>query len=189
MNKLFIIIGKSASGKSTIANYLHKHYGFDEVINFTTRPIRINEKNGVDYHFINDNIFSDMMANDEFINYKEQPIYINNKLDIYYYGTHKEKNNINLDENNAVIVIDPQGAKSLINYFGRENCRVVYIKCSNNIRKRRAMKRGSFSLKEWNRRLEADKKDFQWENIKDIVDIKIKNENIHLHKLCENIMF
>ena len=53
MGKLFIIMGKSATGKDTVlAELLERIGGLQEIVEYTTRPKRSKEQNGVDYHFV-----------------------------------------------------------------------------------------------------------------------------------------
>ncbi|MGN1279378.1 MAG: guanylate kinase [Limosilactobacillus sp.] len=56
MNKkhVFIICGAAGAGKTTVANYLRKHYNMHRVITHTTRAPRPGEQDGVDYHFEDD---------------------------------------------------------------------------------------------------------------------------------------
>ena len=63
------IIGKNGSGKSFIANSLYDR-GYKRNVGYTTRPKRNNEIDGVDYHFITEDKFDEMLRNDEFIDYK-----------------------------------------------------------------------------------------------------------------------
>ena len=49
---MFAIIGKTASGKDTLAKELCEKYGYRRVISYNTRPMRKGEKDGVTYHFI-----------------------------------------------------------------------------------------------------------------------------------------
>ncbi len=54
MGKLYYLIGKSSTGKDTILKALleDKKLGLSEVIQYTTRPKRDGETEGVEYHFI-----------------------------------------------------------------------------------------------------------------------------------------
>lgn len=51
---VFIICGAAGSGKTTVANYLRKHFSMHRVITHTTRAPRPGEQDGVDYHFEDD---------------------------------------------------------------------------------------------------------------------------------------
>ena len=54
MGKLFYVIGKSSTGKDSIAKMLleDKDLGLSEIIQYTTRPKRDGEEEGREYHFI-----------------------------------------------------------------------------------------------------------------------------------------
>ena len=52
MGKIFYIMGKSATGKDTIYQELLKRIPeLKTVVLYTTRPIRMGEENGREYHF------------------------------------------------------------------------------------------------------------------------------------------
>lgn len=51
---VFVICGAAGSGKTTVANYLREHFKMHRVITHTTRAPRPGERDGVDYHFEND---------------------------------------------------------------------------------------------------------------------------------------
>lgn len=65
---LYIISGLSGSGKSTIAKLISEKTGIENIIQYTTRPIRPGEENGVDYNFITDIEFEclDMLTKERF---------------------------------------------------------------------------------------------------------------------------
>ena len=53
MGKIYYIMGKSASGKDSIFKELKKKIpGLKDIVLYTTRPIRENETEGVEYHFV-----------------------------------------------------------------------------------------------------------------------------------------
>lgn len=56
MNIAYALIGPPAAGKSAIARELGK-YGVPKIISHTTRPVRPEEKNGIDYHFVDKDTF------------------------------------------------------------------------------------------------------------------------------------
>ena len=49
---MICLIGKTASGKDTIAKELVNKYGYKRIVTYTTRPIRDGEKEGVNYYYI-----------------------------------------------------------------------------------------------------------------------------------------
>ena len=49
---MLILVGGSASGKSTIEKILCEKYGYNKIVSYTTRSPREGEIDGVDYHYI-----------------------------------------------------------------------------------------------------------------------------------------
>lgn len=99
---MIILIGASASGKTEVAKLLVRKYGFKKFVTTTTRKIRCNEVNGIDYFFISKEEFLKKKNNNQFI---ETTLYNNN-----YYGT--EKNYIN---DKTVLIVEPDGFKVFMN--------------------------------------------------------------------------
>lgn len=67
MEDLIILLGKSGSGKTTAAQIFSTVEGRRKIIQYTTRPIRNGEINGVDYNFISNEVFNQMKSNNEFL--------------------------------------------------------------------------------------------------------------------------
>jgi guanylate kinase len=65
--KLLVVSGPSGVGKSTITNQLRGDDRFWVSISVTTRKRRSGETNGVDYHFVSDEVFEKMIENNEFL--------------------------------------------------------------------------------------------------------------------------
>jgi guanylate kinase len=69
---LFIISGPSGTGKSTIVKAtLKKRPQLGYSISFTTRPPRVDEEDGVDYHFINEDTFRKKIEANELAEWAE----------------------------------------------------------------------------------------------------------------------
>ena len=51
MKKLFILIGRSCSGKTTLLNYVIQKYDLHVAVSFTTRERRESEIDGKDHYF------------------------------------------------------------------------------------------------------------------------------------------
>lgn len=101
---LLVISGPSGSGKGTICKKLLKR-NKDLVfsISATTRSSRKGEQEAVNYFFIDNEKFENMIKNDQFIEYAS--VHTN------YYGTPKELVLDEVDDGNTVILeIDVQGA-------------------------------------------------------------------------------
>ncbi len=61
MKKLIVVIGESGSGKTTLIAELTKRYPeqFRKVVTCTSRPMRVGEMDGEDYHFLPEVYFAD----------------------------------------------------------------------------------------------------------------------------------
>ena len=155
---LTIYLGKSAAGKDT---YMKKSIaaGLKPVVTYTTRPMRSGEKDGEDYHFIDDNTFIDMINRNEFAEYRYYDTSVGGNLARWYYGSTP----LDIKNEDYVIILDIKGAMDYIRMYGGKNIRVVYVSVEDEIRKERAKIRGSFDESEWERRCEDDNNKFTLE--------------------------
>lgn len=55
MKDILLIVGLSASGKDYLSKQLVANHGFNNMVSYTTRPMRDGETDGVEYHFISSN--------------------------------------------------------------------------------------------------------------------------------------
>lgn len=165
---MIVIIGASASGKTEISKILQKKYNYKKLVTTTTRPIRHNETNHVDYHFITKDEFEDGLKNNDFF---EHALYNNN-----YYGIHKD----DIDSNKLVIV-EPNGANELLRKLPNDVF-IVYVKTRQRIRKQRMLDRLDDELLVY-QRLKNDKKVFKRKNINRI-DLTLKNNKTCINELA-----
>src|SRR5690606_34596193 len=86
-NKIILITAPSGSGKTSIVKHLLKKYPrLSFSISATTRRPRANEKDGVDYYFIDEKEFRDKIHKKEFLEW--EMVYEGE-----YYGTLKSEMN------------------------------------------------------------------------------------------------
>lgn len=180
MHKIIILTGRSGAGKDTLLRALEKR-GFKRAISYTTRPIRPNESNHHDYHFIKRDTFLNLLKNDGFVEHREYNT-VNGK---WYYGLGKSE--IDLFSNDYVTIKDLEGSKALRDYYGAENCIVFYITASKYERTKRAKKRGGFNNAEWERRLKADNHDFRDSEVAKYCDIKMENVG-NINSVAEKLL-
>ena len=168
---VIILTGKSCSGKDCVRRELER-WGYNNIVSYTSRPIRENEVDGIDYNFVNRGQFEKMIMTEQMIEYRTYNTLFNGNPDTWYYGLRKEK----LDfSNKHVVILDLDGVENFIKYYGRENCFTIYMCCPKSERERRAIERGSFDKTEWNRRLIADDKDFKSKKLKKLIDFTVVN--------------
>ncbi|OGH66652.1 MAG: guanylate kinase [Candidatus Magasanikbacteria bacterium RIFCSPHIGHO2_02_FULL_41_13] len=107
MGKLLVISAPSGTGKNTIIRELLKLFpNTTRLVTTTTRDPRPGEKNGVDYHFVTEVKFQDMLARGEFL---ESNNYAGN-----WYGSERQKLEQDLEKNEFVFsTLDVNGKKSL----------------------------------------------------------------------------
>jgi guanylate kinase len=86
---------------------------FNTLISCTTRPIRENEVQGTEYHFITNEDFHHLINDGSFIEYREYKTTFNNKKEKWYYGTLKT----DIEEDKRYIVIlDIDGLETIEEY-------------------------------------------------------------------------
>lgn len=119
--KALIFSAPSGSGKSTIVHHiLDLHPEMEFSVSATSRPLRGEEKHGVDYYFLSEEDFRARIAADGFVEYEE--VYPGR-----FYGTLKSEIQRIWDAGHVVIFdVDVKGGVNLKKYFG-ENALSVFI--------------------------------------------------------------
>ena len=102
--KLIVISAPSGTGKTTVVKkLLQQSINLEASVSFTTRKMRENEKEGLDYFFVSEKTFTNMIQNDDFL---EHATVFGN-----FYGTEKKSVSENLKKGvNIILEIDWQGA-------------------------------------------------------------------------------
>jgi len=119
MGKLFVISGPSGAGKSTIVRALRERVeGLGYSISHTSRKGRSTEKDGIDYHFVDNKRFEEMIEEGAFVEWA--------KVYDDYYGTSFASLNSQTDSGlDVALDLDAQGAKNIKGHF--ENSISVYV--------------------------------------------------------------
>lgn len=174
---LLVICGKSATGKTTLKQYLVENYGYDPVITCTTREQRIGEVNGEDYDFVCLDEFNKMIDNEELIEY--------NFFVKGWYGTKKE--NINLNTN-QIIILEPNGVKELLKYYDYDPRIIVFeLYLCNEERYIRQIQRGD-DINEIAFRKERELATFQKQFTDNYVDYIVDVNNKTVNQLCDDLL-
>ena len=176
---MVILSSPSGAGKTTITKKIQqKYHSFKISVSHTTRRPRSNEIDGVDYHFISQDKFKNLIKEDQFYEYAE--IFDN------YYGTLKK----NVDElsktNDIIFDIDWQGTKQLSKYKNLNLIKIYLIPPNKTELKDRLIKRNQNSSEEVKRRFNAFDEDIKhWKDY----DYILINENLeNCYKQIERII-
>jgi len=116
---LFVFSAPSGAGKSSLAKALiDSEPSLATSVSHTTRAPRPGEENGVHYHFVDQETFRKMVANDEFL---EHATVFDNS-----YGTSQQAVQSLLDQDkNVILDIDWQGARAIRQKM--DNVKTVFI--------------------------------------------------------------
>lgn len=153
-----VLVGKAASGKDHLKNRLRRR-GFVTGVSHTTRPPRKGEQDGVDYHFVDDSTFQQMIDRDEFVEYME--------FNGCFYGQTKE------DFEQADVMIMSKDGLAILPAKYRKQCVVVYLDIDRKTRIQRLNERDDKN-DTITRRLFAD--DEQFKGFRDF-EIRIANSD------------
>ena len=188
MGKIFCLMGKSSSGKDTIFKQLIEdtELNLAPVISYTTRPIRHNERHGVEYYFITDQILEKYRETGKLIEKREYHT-INGK---WSYCTVDDGQIDLLKPASYLLIVTLEAYRSLRNYFGADSIVPFYIDVDDGIRLERALRRERKQLKpnydELCRRFLADSIDFDVAKL-EACGIKKHYPNAKLYECMKNI--
>ena len=154
---IIAIMGKSASGKDSLLKALLQEPQFKKakpIISCTTRPIRENEINGTDYHFLTNEQFTNLVLSNKML---EATVFND-----WCYGTSIDSlstSGINIG------VFNPEGCESLRQNENITLC-LIYVEATDKTRLLRSLNREKNpDCHEIVRRFNADEMDFCEEEI------------------------
>ena len=157
MRKIFAVMGKASTGKDTLTKMLSETLELPIALSFTTRPMRVGEKQGVEYNFISDDDFWDLHGCDLLAEYTSYEVASG---ETWHYGLTKEE----LEKAEYVLVIvNPDGFKQLTEIYGDKVCSIL-IDAPADVRIKRYLDRDTVTeekAEECCRRFLADNKDFK----------------------------
>jgi len=136
--KVIIFSAPSGAGKSTIISHLLKlHPEFEFSISATSRTPRGDERNGVEYYFIDAPKFRELIARDAFVECEE--VYRDR-----FYGTLKSEVTRIWDKGHVILFdVDVKGGVNLKKYFGEAAMSVLICPPSLEVLSERLRGRGT----------------------------------------------
>lgn len=156
---MIVLVGESASGKSSIEKHLVDNYGYKKIVSYTTRQPREGEVDGVDYHFI---------SMEQFNTLKEQGFFAENATyNGWGYGIAKKD-----CTDDKVAVLTPHGLRQ-VSKLSNIDVTSFYISVPRRDRLIKILQRGD-DIDEACRRSLSDRG--QFDGVEDEVDYVIYND-------------
>lgn len=182
MKNLFLICGKSNSGKDTLVNAVVNNAfvkDLKKATSFTTRPKRVGEFDGINYNFITEQDFEEKLIQGEILEYESY--FIQSKNTNWLYGSTKSELT---KGDNVIAIVNPKGLKSILATDLGIKATTIFIDCEDRTRLKRALKRDA-NVKEIINRYERDERDF---DDMSLYDFRVINEDFcsaynHLTKI------
>lgn len=173
---LIVLSGPSGVGKNTLMNrVIPRIPNLQYSVSATTRPPRPGEVDGVDYFFVSEEEFDQMIAEDEFLEWAE---FVGNR-----YGTPKSFVQEQIQQGRTVIMdVDIQGALQIKQKLD-DAVLVFLLPPTWEELRNRLNKRGKDPMETIAKRLERS-----FEELKYIVDYDYFIVNDHLDKAAERLM-
>ena len=186
MGKLFVIMGKSATGKDSIYHEIVKRCPqLREIITYTTRPMREGETYGKEYYFVTKEEMYEMRENGKIIECREY----DTVLGPWFYFT-ADDGQLDFDKGDYILISTLEGYEKLQAAFGIGSIVPVYIEVDDLERLERAVQRErsqvSPCVPELCRRFLADEEDFSEERLQ-MAGIEMRIVNEDLETAVENV--
>ena len=178
-NLMLILSSPSGVGKTTLTKKIQQKYqSFKISVSHTTRLPRSNEVDGVDYHFISNEKFEELIKKNDF--YEHAKIFGN------YYGTLKKNVDEIIKRNDILFDIDWQGTKQLSKFKNLKLIKIYLITGDKEEIKKRLIDRNQNTPEEIKKRFDAFDDDIKHWNDYDYIII---NKNLEVcFKQIENII-
>lgn len=164
MAKIFVLMGKSSTGKDTVYKRLRESsLEFKNVVIYTTRPIRQGETEGVEYHFVSEETRDNYCQTGKVIERRDY----NTVYGMWSYFT-VDDGQIDVAGDSKYLVIGTlESYEKFVDYYGKEIVVPIYIEVDDRTRIHRAIEREDMQeipkYSEMCRRFLADEKDFSEE--------------------------
>lgn len=168
MGRIICLMGKSSTGKDTIYKQILKRgdLRLRTVVPYTTRPIRQGERDGVEYHFTDEEGFLALQARGKIIEARAYQTCHG----LWRYFT-VDDGGIALGEADYLVIGTLEAYRRFREYFGDEKVLPVLVELDDGIRLQRALnrerKQRAPKYDEMCRRFLADSADFSEEKLRE----------------------
>ena len=178
MGKIFYIMGKSSSGKDTIYKKLIEEIHLKTIVGYTTRPMRENKTEGIEYHFVSEEKKNELAELGKIIEIR----CYNTVYGKWYYFT-VDDGQIDLYHENYILIGTLEAYINVRKYYGSECVVPVYIEVEDGERLIRAIQRereqDTPKYVEMCRRFIADSEDFSEAKLREAgIERRFSNKNL-----------
>ena len=178
-NIMIILSSPSGVGKTTLTKKIQQKYQtFKISVSHTTRSPRSNEVDGVDYNFVSQKKFEDLINQNKFYEYA--------KIFENYYGTLKKNVDEGILKSDIIFDIDWQGTKQLSKFKHLKLIKIYLITDNKTELKKRLIKRNQNTESEIEKRFKSFDEDIKHWNDYDYIIIN-KNLDVCFRQI-ENII-
>lgn len=173
MGKIICLMGKSSTGKDTIYKRIleREDLNLRTVVPYTTRPIRVGEQEGVEYHFTDEEGFLKLEKQGKIIEHRAY----NTCHGLWRYFT-VDDGKMDLSRANYIVIGTLEAYQKLRDYFGQENMLPILVELDDGVRLQRALNRERSQenpkYEEMCRRFLADSTDFSAEKLEEAGPLK-----------------
>ena len=180
MGKIYVVLGKTLSGKSSVLKEIENKTEVSRIITFTNRPKRDGEVTGVDYYFVShEQALSFILNGHSIANRRYIPDESVGGFLPWYYGVL----NVDLKEDgDKVMITDVEGFRELKEFYDVTS---IYLHVTPSEQKKRLSKRNDDLLAETLRRIEDDDRAF--DGFKEKADYVI-NVNKPLDEVAKELL-
>jgi guanylate kinase len=161
MGKIVCLMGKSSSGKDTIYKRLltSGQIRLKTMVPYTTRPIRAGEKEGVEYHFTDEEGYQKFLEQGSVVEARAYETCFG----IWRYFTVNDAN-IRLEEESYILIGTLEAYTQIQKFYGADKVLPIMIELDDGVRLQRALDREKAQdqprYEEMCRRFLADAEDF-----------------------------
>lgn len=163
-NKIYCLVGSTASGKTYLGNKLMETGDFNLLVSVTTRVMREGEVDGLDYYYLDNDAFDELVSTNSFAEYSSYNIVKGSISDksVVRYGLTTGEIESKTDDKPCIVVVNPDGYEELALLYGKDMVKMIHLVPSNDgLRRKHYFKRIKLvNMKdraEFNRRADIDK--------------------------------
>lgn len=162
MAKIYILMGKSSTGKDTVMKKLidEKSLGLKEIVIYTTRPMREKERHGKEYFFSTEEDLARLLQEGKVVELRAYETV----QGVWKYFTVNDGQFHMDSQDNYLMIGTLEAYQQFRKYFGEETVIPLYLEVPDGLRIRRALEREERQLNpgyaELCRRFLADEEDF-----------------------------